>query len=658
MVARTTTMDNHIILCGLGRIGARVLQHLRAAGTSVVVIDNRCTAGDPRLLGVEFVHGDCRQQEVLEKAALDRARGVLILTSDDLVSISTALMVRHLRSDIRVVVRMFNQGLIARLGKAVHNVYALSTSGLSAPLLAMIACTGEALGTFRLEKGDLCQVLEVTARAGSALVGKTLVDLVRPPDVQIVAHQPTGGELRFFSDLDATAKLAVGDRLVLCGDPALLAPLVIQGTDETLPQLLWAGTVRRLGRMVWRTFAEVDLPVKICTGVLVAVIVVSTAVFHLTLDRTPIPDALYRTISLMATGADMGGGNLPQGGWHKVYVSVLRVLGAALTAAFTAIVTNYLLRARLGGALEIRRIPDSGHVIVCGLGNVGYRVVEELQREGERVVVIERARDNPFIATARRLGAAVIVGNAAVAEVLRQAHSAHAKAVVAATSNELINLEIALLARDLNPQQRVVLRLTDPHLAQTLREAANVRLAVSIPDMAAPAFLAALLGDRVRGVFLTAGRLLAVIDLVVSPEDPFLVGTAVRALAIDYRLLPVALVNAGDTMHPQPARARLAAGDCLTAIIALSDLQRLLQREQAPNPYAVDVTGCPHTARPWLAQLVRTIHGSSAEVAAQAIEKVPFCIGDHLTRGQAEDLLCVLEREKVTAQMRRADGED
>ena len=128
---------------------------------------------------------------------------------------------------------------------------------------------------------------------------------------------------------------------------------------------------------------------------------------------------------------------------------MLRLMGTALIAAFTAILTNYLIRANLGGALEVRRIPDSGHIIVCGLGNVGFRVVEELIRQEERVVAIERKRDNPFISTARRLGVAVIVGDAGVAEVLRQANSGRAKAVVAATDNELANLEVALLAREL-----------------------------------------------------------------------------------------------------------------------------------------------------------------------------------------------------------------
>jgi Trk K+ transport system NAD-binding subunit len=640
-------MAQHIILCGLGRIGWRVLEYIRASGTPVVVVDTRCAADDPRLHGVPLIQGDCRQEATLRKAGLADARGILILTSDDLVSISTALMARHLRSDIRVVVRMFNQGLIARLGKTAHNIFALSTSALTAPLLALIACTGEALGTFKLQDDQLREVLEFHVRSGSAVVGKSIGKVCRRKEAVALAHATSGAPLRFLQEVDPHTRLAAGDRLVLCGEPAHLSTLLSE--EEDTPELLWAGRSRRLGRVLFRTLAEVDLPVKICTIVLLTVIVFSTVLFHLTLPNVGPADALYRTISLMATGSDMGGRDLPPGGWHKAYVSVLRIVGAALIAAFTAILTNYLLRARLGGALEIHRIPDSGHVIVCGLGNVGFRVVQELHRQDERVVVIERTRDSSFIPTARRLGVAIIIGDATVPEVLRQAHSSQAKAVVAATSNELANLEIALLARDLNPHQRVVLRLTDSNLAQTLREAANVRLAVSIPDLAAPAFLAALLGDRVRGVFLVSGRLLVVVEVAVPAEDDFLAGQAVRALAIDYRLLPVHLAGKDDTVRPQPFEARLAAGDCLTVVIALADLQKLLNREALPRTCAVEVTACPLPARPWLAQLARTLLSLSAEDAQLVVERLPLSLGNNLTRGQAEDLLYRLGREQVTA---------
>ncbi len=646
-------MEQHIVLCGLGRIGWRVLEYVRATGTPVMVIDSRCSRDDARLHGVPLIQGDCRQQAILEKAGIATARGVLILTSDDLVNISTALMVRHMHPGVRVVVRMFNQGLVARLGKALHNVFALSTSALTAPLLALIARTGDALGTFPLDDGQIREVVELRTRSGGPLLGKTLGEVMLNRDVAVLAHGSGDAAMRFFHDVDPGAPLATGDRLVLCGEPARLAPLLAQAEDETLPELLWAGKVRRLGRVLWRTLAEVDLPVKICTGVLIAVILASTLLFHLTMARNP-ADALYRTISVMATGADMGGHDLDA--WHKVYVSVLRIAGAALIAAFTAIVTNYLLRARLGGALEIHRIPDSGHIIVCGLGNVGFRVAQELHRQGERVVAIERTRDSPFIPTARRLGVAVIIGDTTVPEVLRQAHADRARAVVAATSNELVNLETALLARDLNPHQRVVLRLIDPNLAQTLREAANVRLAVSIPDLAAPAFLAALLGDRVRGVFLVAGRLLAAVEVTVA-NDVFLVGQSVRALAVDYGLVPVHLVRADKSSRPQPLNARLDAGDALTVIIGLTDLQRLLHRESPPRVYSVEVTACPIPTRPWLAQLLRTLKASSADEAQKAVDKLPLCLGRELTRGQAEDLLYRLRRENVTGSLQQSNGQ-
>ena len=58
----------------------------------------------------------------------------LILISDDLIGISTTFMVRRLRPEVRVVVRMFNQNLIARMGSAVANIQTLSVSGLAAPL--------------------------------------------------------------------------------------------------------------------------------------------------------------------------------------------------------------------------------------------------------------------------------------------------------------------------------------------------------------------------------------------------------------------------------------------------------------------------------------------------------------------------------------------
>jgi Trk K+ transport system NAD-binding subunit len=230
-----------------------------------------------------------------------------------------------------------------------------------------------------------------------------------------------------------------------------------------------------------------------------------------------------------------------------------------------------LIRANLSSALEVRRIPESGHIIVCGLGNVGFRVVEELRAQGELVVVIEQDAGSTFIPSARRLGAAVILGNAVVPEVLRQAHAETARAVVASTSNELLNLEIALLVRELKPSQRILVRLTDPHLAQTLRDAANVRLALSIPELAAPAFVASLYGNEVRSMFQVEGCVLAVYELTIQHHQT----ASLRDLAQRSGFVPVHVSDAQGNEKPIELNKHPTVGDRITAIIAVENLQRL-----------------------------------------------------------------------------------
>src|SRR5260370_10653996 len=221
-------MEKPIVLCGLGRMGWRVLEYLRAAELPVGVVDCRCQADGPRLRGVRLVAGDCRRREVLEAAGVRDARGVLILTGDDVINISAMLQVRSLNADVRIVLRMFNQNLIARLEKAIKNVFALSTSLLTAPVLAVTAMTGQGLGTFRLEgqPDGMRQVAEVTIRAGSNLKGRTVVEVTGYRDLLVLAYLSDKGPAQFLLDVDQEAQLSPGGRLVGSGTPQAANPVL------------------------------------------------------------------------------------------------------------------------------------------------------------------------------------------------------------------------------------------------------------------------------------------------------------------------------------------------------------------------------------------------------------------------------------------------
>lgn len=646
-------MEQPVIVCGLGRVGVRVLEYLHTAGIPVVVVDNECRPNDICLSGATLIPGDFRDRAVLEKAGVRNARGILILTSNDLINVSTTLMIRAMGVQARIVVRVFNTVLIPRLGKVVPNVFALSTSALTAPLLALTALTGDTLGAFTL--GDVQrQVANVTLTAASPFIGRTVGSLAARYEALVVAHGRAQGELHFLLDVDTEAILGVDDRLVVCGEPHQLAPL-LNPTNDNIPPARWLAWLRRQGKMVWQTLREVDLGVQICTAVLVVVVAASTLVYHFGIydQRRTLSDSLYRTISVMATGADMSERGVSLGQWQKVFVSGLRIFGAAIVAAFTALVTNFLIRAHLGGVLEIRRIPDAGHVVVCGLGNLGFRVTEELRRAGEQVVAIEQSRESRFLAAAHRLGVPVIIGDAAMQELLRQANAPRARAVVASVNNDLANLEIALLVRELNPHQRVIVRLSQTDLAQALREAANIRYALSISALAAPAFVAALFGDRVHSLFLVGTHQLAVIEVVVQPNDPFLAAQTVRTLALDYGLLLVDVARCNRTIRSDSPDGHLQAGDRLIAIASLPDLDRLLRREQPPAKYTVEVKECPPTTRPALAGLFQERNGITAEEAGKTVGCLPALLGAGLTRSQAEDLLLLTRKHGARGELKR-----
>jgi len=568
-------MDRPVIVCGFGRVGRRVLEYLRAAQLPSVLVDLHFDSAQvPK--DVRHLTGDCRNREILTAAGIAQARGVIVCTSDDLVNLSTMLTARSLNPDVRIVVRMFNQNLIPRLGKAVHNVFALSVSALGAPVLALTAITGELLAAFSLPDGPQ-QIAAISITSDSHLNRLTVGDAATRTGLIALARLPKGGPERHLHEVKCDDQLVTGDRLVVCCEPQELN-LALRKADETAALgVRWAGKLRRFWRVFRRTFIDVDIAVKICTAVLVAVLGFSTLVYHFGVGD-PWASSFYHTVSAIATGADLRAEQFPPA--FKIFIGGLRIAGAALLAAFTAIFTQYLLRARLGIALVERRIPDSGHVVVCGLGNVGFRVVEELLKADEEVVAIEPARDARFLAAARRMGAAVISADATVFEVLAQARVATAKAVVAATGNELANVEIALMTRDLNPMQRVVVRLSDPQLADSLREAANIRLALSIPDLAAPAFVAALFGDRVLSAVRIGSKFLLVVELAIVAGDSCLDGRVVSEAAQDFGFIAVAVYD--HTVQPVEVilTHRLAAGHRLVVVTKLADLERLFRRQR------------------------------------------------------------------------------
>ena len=127
-----------------------------------------------------------------------------------------------------------------------------------------------------------------------------------------------------------------------------------------------------------------------------------------------------------------------------------------------------------------------GHIIICGLGHVGYWVLNLLDQLGERVVVITE-ETHPDYRKSAKLQFEVLTGDARDDRLLKSAGIEKAKAIIAVTDDDMANVSIAIDAKRFNPNITVVARFFDQDLAAHLEKSINIHRALSTSALAAPA---------------------------------------------------------------------------------------------------------------------------------------------------------------------------
>jgi voltage-gated potassium channel len=110
MNASLTSIKDHYIVCGAGRVGMNVAEKLRKSGKKVVVIENDCQIVEGmRKSGHIVLEGDCMNEEVLEKAKIRRAKGIIACTGDDHKNVFLVLTSKDLNPKIKVATRVNDQ---------------------------------------------------------------------------------------------------------------------------------------------------------------------------------------------------------------------------------------------------------------------------------------------------------------------------------------------------------------------------------------------------------------------------------------------------------------------------------------------------------------------------------------------------------------------
>jgi Trk K+ transport system NAD-binding subunit len=214
------------------------------------------------------------------------------------------------------------------------------------------------------------------------------------------------------------------------------------------------------------------------------------------------------------------------------------------------------------------------HVVICGFGKVGYRTALELLKFGREVVAIDINPDGRFVERAAEMGITTLIADARRTRTLLDARVDRADVIIPCTDDELTNLDIALDARELNKDIKVVMRMFDPDLARRMEQGFGIHTAYSTSALSAPIFAAAAMRLDIRHSFYLGETLLNLSEIQVLPASK-LAGQTVEALEKEEEVSVVCYQHGELTdMHPAPDLP-IKEGVKLLLLASLETLQRL-----------------------------------------------------------------------------------
>ncbi len=220
----------------------------------------------------------------------------------------------------------------------------------------------------------------------------------------------------------------------------------------------------------------------------------------------------------------------------------------------------------------------NNHIVLIGLGHLGYRVAQRLYEMGENIAVIEINPGTHTTAAARDMGIPVIQADARHPGSLEGANIKGARTIILASQNDAMNLQIALKARSLNPDIQVVIRIFDEDFAHALQEQFGF-IALSATEMAAPVFAAAAAGADVTNPISIEGQQLSLARLAIHPSSR-LANKTVGYVEDNYHLNIILLRHDHQSeMHPTD-NSPLHAGDTLAVLGGPEQLSQLMLDNQ------------------------------------------------------------------------------
>lgn len=228
----------------------------------------------------------------------------------------------------------------------------------------------------------------------------------------------------------------------------------------------------------------------------------------------PLDSVVQAIYTVLALSFLQLAGDFPHQWYLQAFYFVMPIIVIGIVAQGLSDFSSLLFNRRMRSKEWQMAVASTyaNHVILVGMGHLGFRVVLKLHNLNQDVVVIESKPRDDLLARVRTMNIPVIAEDATSPAALEAAGVGKAHSIVLCTQNDALNLQVALKARSINPAIRVVVRIFDEDFAEALEKQFGFT-ALSATRMAAPIFAATATDIEItepisiQGVALSLGSL-------------------------------------------------------------------------------------------------------------------------------------------------------
>ncbi|MDA0912363.1 MAG: potassium channel protein [Bacteroidetes bacterium] len=211
--------NNHIIVCGNGRVGEKAVQELEDHKQDVVIVEwNTDLVDKLRKAGKSVLAGDATEDENLINAGLDRAQALITTLPDDAQNLYVVLAARERRKDLLIISRASNANAVSKLrvAGAQNVIMPDQVGGAHMASLVAIPDVVEFLDHIRIQGADAVNLEEIEVRQlPDRLQSMTLaeIDARNRIGVNVIGLRKVSGEMVINppaeTPLESTMKLFV-----------------------------------------------------------------------------------------------------------------------------------------------------------------------------------------------------------------------------------------------------------------------------------------------------------------------------------------------------------------------------------------------------------------------------------------------------------------